>query len=120
MYRPEERRSALRVDTPGGEAICHVEGFGEHYVMDDLSKAGAHFRLGPVIPVGTPVKIVLFAGTMGMVSVDAKVVRHELDGTGFGVAFEAMEDLDEERIEDIVVETLLEEFSADLLESTPP
>ncbi|MBW2731282.1 MAG: PilZ domain-containing protein [Deltaproteobacteria bacterium] len=110
MHKPQERRSALRVETQGGEAICHVQGYGEHYVMDDLSKAGAHFRLGPMISVGTPIQVVLFAGTLGMVSVDAKVVRHELDGTGFGVAFDAMDDSDEEQIEDIVVEILLDEF----------
>lgn len=121
MERVDERRVRERVETPGGEAICHVEGFGEHYVLDDLSVDGALLRWGPLIPIGSKVEMVIFAGAMGMVTVQGKVVRHGGDGASLGIRFADLDFVSEHALEDLVIEAQLESYSpADFLEECPP
>ncbi|MBW2733459.1 MAG: PilZ domain-containing protein [Deltaproteobacteria bacterium] len=121
MESVEERRIKERVETPGGEAICHFRGFGEHYIMDDISLRGARMRWGPLIPVGSEVKVVIFAGALGMVTVGGRVVRHGKDGISLGISFQDLDTLAEHTLEDIVIEAQLESYSpADFLENCPP
>lgn len=65
--------------------------------------------------------MVIFAGALGMVTVEGKVVRHGGDGTSLGVAFEELDVTAEHALEDIVIEVQLENYSpADFLENCPP
>jgi hypothetical protein len=86
MHEGSERRICDRVKTPGGEAFCYIDGLANRYHMDNLSIKGAKLHHGPMIPVGKEVEVVIFAGEIGPVSLDARVARH-LDGISLGIEF---------------------------------
>lgn len=110
MVESKERRHAARVDTPGGEAFCHVGGFGERYEMTDLSTRGARLRQGPPIPTGKEIEIVIFAGSMGMVSLKGRVARQLEDGLSMAVSFDTPEGASKQRLEDLVASALIHDF----------
>lgn len=105
-----ERRQAARVDTPGGEAFCHVDGQGDRYIMTDLSTRGARLRSGPMVPAGKDVEIVIFAGGMGMVSVTGKIVRQLEDGFSMAVSFDELDRDTGRQLEDLVATALIHDF----------
>jgi len=89
MRHDLERRYAERVDFADGEAICHCGGFGEHYLVQNLSTAGAQLWGMPLPPVGSMVRLVISMPAVGLVSLAARVTRHEpVVRTLFSVAFE--------------------------------
>ena len=102
MPHAAERRRDRRVGTPGGEAFCHVGGRGDRYELTDLSSGGAGLRSGPLLPTGQRIGIVLFAGGIGMVQLDAHVVRQTPRRATMSICFEPADHEAERRLHDLI------------------
>lgn len=112
MGRCKERRSFHRVDTPGGEALCRGQNFGDDYVLLDLSQGGARLHWGRPMAIGTKVRLTLLTGTLGIVEVDGRVAHHGPDGRSMGIAFGDVSAEVAEKLDDLVVDAWLDDFSA--------
>jgi hypothetical protein len=120
--RNDDRRRTLRVCTPGKEAVCKGSGLGDIYDVEDLSLGGAKLRLGPLLPVGTPVSVAIFDQPLTPLHLSGTVIHHESEhNSSFGVAFDQPNVLQWRRLHDIVSEAMRDDYiPADYLEHCPP
>ncbi|MBW2731571.1 MAG: PilZ domain-containing protein [Deltaproteobacteria bacterium] len=110
MLDSGERRYAVRVNTPGGEAFCHVDGYGDRYLMTDFSTRGVRLRCGPMLPIGKEIEIVIFAGGIGMISLRGRVLRELPDGVSMAVTFDRPNHESSQRLEDLVATAFVHDF----------
>lgn len=87
LGRRGNRRTTERVDLAEGDVVCQCSGHGECYQVKNLSTAGAKLQGFPIPPVGARVRVV-FLARLGMVSLAARIARHESAWCStFGIEF---------------------------------
>jgi hypothetical protein len=109
-----ERRRHYRTNVTDTWAHCSCDYVAGRYAVDDLSQSGILLSSGPALSVETQLRMRLLMPGCDPVSLDGTVLRTSRvieESSQYAIKFGFLSDDEQERIEDFIVQKLINELS---------